>query len=63
MKLIGVSGLALVALILTGTRAHAAESPARPNILIILVDDMGWGDPQCFNPQSKIATPDIHTAA
>ncbi len=41
---------------------HAAEVTP-PNVLIILVDDMGWGDPQCFNPQSKIATPDIRTAA
>jgi arylsulfatase A-like enzyme len=35
----------------------------RPNVLIILVDDMGWGDPQCFNPQSKIATPHIDKLA
>jgi arylsulfatase A len=34
-----------------------------PNVLIILVDDMGWGDPQCFNPQSKIATPNIDNLA
>ena len=42
---------------------HAAEPAAKPNILIILVDDMGWGDPQCFNPQSKIATPHIDKLA
>ena len=41
---------------------HAA-SLAEPNILIILVDDMGYGGPQCVNPQTKIATPDIRTAA
>jgi len=28
-----------------------------------IVDDMGYGDPQCFNPQTKIATPDIRTPA
>jgi arylsulfatase A-like enzyme len=39
---------------------HSAE---HPNVLIILVDDMGWGDPQCFNPQSKIATPHIDKLA
>jgi arylsulfatase A-like enzyme len=37
--------------------------PSKPNIIVILVDDMGYGDPQCFNPQTKIATPDIRTAA
>ncbi len=43
---------------------HAADSSAKkPNIIVILVDDMGYGDPQCFNPQTKIATPDIRTAA
>jgi arylsulfatase A-like enzyme len=36
----------------------APPSP-KPNILIILVDDMGYGDPHCFNPESKIATPHI----
>jgi arylsulfatase A-like enzyme len=42
----------------------AADAPAKkPNILIILVDDMGYRGPQCFNAQSKITTSDIRTAA
>ena len=53
----------LSALLLTPLAALHAAPSAKPNVLIILVDDMGWGDPQCFNPQSKIATPDIRTAA
>lgn len=28
-----------------------------PNLVIVLADDMGIGDPGCYNPQSKIATP------
>ena len=39
--------------------ADASKIAGKPNILILLVDDMGYGDPQCFNPQSKIATPNI----
>lgn len=29
----------------------------KPNVVIILVDDMGYGDAKCFNPESKIETP------
>ena len=42
----------------------AADAPAKkPNVIIILVDDMGYRAPQCFNAQSKITTSDIRTAA
>jgi arylsulfatase A-like enzyme len=34
-----------------------------PNIVVILVDDMGYGDPGCFNPNSKIPTPHIDSLA
>jgi len=47
---------------------HAADAPktdckANPNIVIILADDMGYGDPGCYNPNSKIATPHIDRLA
>lgn len=34
-----------------------AQSPKRPNIVYILADDLGWGDLQCYNRESKIRTP------
>lgn len=55
----------LTALLLAPLASVCADetNPARPNVLIILVDDMGYGDPQCFNSQSKIATPHIDRLA
>src|SRR5512137_1057815 len=45
---------------------HGADSPKpanKPNILILLADDLGYGDPGCYNPKSKIATPNIDRLA
>ncbi|MFN9913819.1 MAG: sulfatase-like hydrolase/transferase, partial [Pirellulaceae bacterium] len=35
----------------------------RPNILIVLADDQGYGDVSANNPESKIATPNIDRLA
>ena len=43
--------------------ANSGLKPARPNIVFILVDDMGYGDPGCYNSESKILTPSIDSLA
>ncbi|MFH1613741.1 MAG: arylsulfatase [Planctomycetota bacterium] len=35
----------------------------KPNIILILADDMGYGDLNCQNPESKIPTPNLDTLA
>ncbi len=53
--------LTLLALVAVG-QIHAAQA-SNPNVVIILVDDMGYGDASCFNPESKIPTPHINRLA
>jgi arylsulfatase A-like enzyme len=40
-----------------------AADAGRPNILLILADDLGYGDVRCYNAQSKVATPNIDQLA
>jgi arylsulfatase A-like enzyme len=51
-------------LILAGLAFKSCSTMEKlPNIVIILVDDMGYGDPGCYNPDSKIPTPHIDQLA
>ncbi|MEO8498064.1 MAG: sulfatase-like hydrolase/transferase, partial [Planctomycetota bacterium] len=40
--------------------AVAAE---KPNIVFVLFDDMGWGQPQSYNPDSALRTPNLDRLA
>ncbi len=42
-------------------QAHAAET--KPNIVFVLFDDMGWSQPQCYQPDSALRTPNLDRLA
>lgn len=66
MRVISLVALAIVSIAFTATvRGNEAggDSADHPNILLVLVDDMGYGDPGCYNPESKIPTPNIDSIA
>jgi arylsulfatase A len=41
----------------------ATDAGTKPNIVIILADDLGYGDVGCYNDQSKVPTPHIDRLA
>ena len=55
----------LLVLILFGTTSssEAMGTDPRPNILIITVDNLGYGDLRCYNPESQIRTPSLDRLA
>ncbi len=40
-----------------------AAAPAKPNIIVVLCDDLGYGDVRCLNPEGKFATPNFDRLA
>lgn len=55
--------LVLIPLFLLCMRGVAVGESLRPNVIIVLADDMGFGDVGANNPQSKIPTPQIDRLA
>jgi arylsulfatase A-like enzyme len=54
--------IAAVVLVALSVAAHSAAQ-TRPNVILILADDLGYGDVGAFNPQSRIPTPHLDRLA
>jgi arylsulfatase A-like enzyme len=50
-------------LLVLGVCGVSGKETSRPNILLILADDLGYGDVRCYNDQSKVATPNLDRLA
>ncbi len=58
-RTVGTAMIAVAMAIATQSFADAKK----PNVLVFFTDDVGWGDPGCYNPKSKIPTPNIDQLA
>ena len=43
--------------------ADPAVQDSPPNIVFVLFDDLGWGQPQCYDPDSALRTPNLDRLA
>ncbi len=57
-----VFSAASVGFLLSGC-SSSVSNQRYPNIVLIVADDMGYGDASCYNPDSQIPTPNIDSLA
>ena len=57
----GLFVLSLLAILISP--AFADGDPPKPNIVYILFDDMGYGEPPSYRPESKLRTPSLDRLA
>lgn len=55
--------LTAVSLLLVAVAGAAAAGRERPNVVLILLDDLGYADLGCYNRESGISTPNIDRLA
>ncbi|SVC55204.1 uncharacterized protein METZ01_LOCUS308058, partial [marine metagenome] len=52
----------IIAVVLAASLSQASVA-AKPNIVFVLADDMGFGDVQALNARSKVPTPNLNRLA
>ncbi len=60
-KFLEVLGLGIVTMGANDCRVFTKRK--NPNIIFIMADDMGYGDVRCYNPESRIPTPNMDRLA
>ena len=64
LKTVGLGSAALaIPGCMNSVDAVASKAGKLPSIVFIMADDMGYGDVGCYNPQSKIPTPNMDALA
>ncbi len=54
---------AITVVITLGAVGRTLAEPETPHILLILADDLGYGDVGCYNPESRVPTPNLDRLA
>jgi len=63
MKKITVLLLGLLALSACQSKSAKTAESAKPNVVYILSDDLGYGDVKCYNEEGKVPTPNLDAMA
>jgi len=63
LQVLGMGSASLVLTQCGGSEPQDQSATQRPNIIFLMADDMGYGDLGCFNPNSKIPTPNMDRLA